>query len=97
MIIRVVKMTFRPEEVDAFRLLFDERKSLIRGFEGCTHLELWQEAARPEVFFTYSWWQSEAHLDAYRASSFFDDTWALTRVKFAARPEAWTVKQLHKL
>ncbi|RYF82914.1 MAG: antibiotic biosynthesis monooxygenase, partial [Chitinophagaceae bacterium] len=38
MIIRIVKMIFRDEEVDAFKTLFDERKSLIRNFEGCMHL-----------------------------------------------------------
>jgi heme-degrading monooxygenase HmoA len=43
MIIRIVKMVFKEEEIDSFKLLFDERKSLIRNFEGCTHLELWQD------------------------------------------------------
>lgn len=97
MIIRVVKMVFRQEEVDAFKSLFEERKSLIRGFEGCTHLELWQDKGQPQVFFTYSWWDSEAHLNHYRSSRFFDDTWALTKQKFAAKPEAWTVNCLHSL
>ena len=97
MIIRIVKMEFRHEEIEAFRQLFEARKCLIRNFEGCTHLELWQDRNRPEVFFTYSWWDSEAHLDAYRASHFFDDTWKLTKDKFAAKPEAWSVEALHML
>jgi heme-degrading monooxygenase HmoA len=89
MIIRIVKMTFRPEEIEAFKTLFDQRKNLIRNFEGCTHLELWQDKAQPNIFFTYSYWDSEVHLEAYRTSHFFDDTWTLTKQKFAARPEAW--------
>jgi heme-degrading monooxygenase HmoA len=97
MIIRIVKMVFKEEEIDSFKLLFDERKSLIRNFEGCTHLELWQDKTHPSVFFTYSWWDSEAHLDQYRNSHFFDDTWTLTKQKFNARPEAWTVNSLHDL
>ncbi len=97
MIIRIVKMTFRPEEVPAFRRLFEERRHLIRGFEGCTRLELWQDRTTPSVFFTYSWWDSEEYLNAYRASHFFDDTWTLTKQKFAARPEAWTVEQVYSL
>jgi heme oxygenase (mycobilin-producing) len=92
MIIRIVKMVFREEEIEAFRQLFNERKALIRGFEGCTHLELWQDKTNPTIFFTYSWWDSEAHLDAYRTSHFFDDTWTLTKQKFAAKPEAWSVE-----
>lgn len=97
MIIRIVKMVFRTEEVDAFKQLFEERKSLIRNFEGCTHLELWQDKNHPQTFFTYSWWDTEAHLDHYRASDFFDDTWTLTKQKFAAKAEAWSVAAIHKL
>jgi heme-degrading monooxygenase HmoA len=97
MIIRIVKMIFRTEEIEAFRILFDERKNLIRSFPGCTHLELWQDKNHPQTFFTYSWWDSEEHLDAYRDSHFFDDTWTLTKTKFAAKPEAWTVKKQHQL
>jgi len=93
MIIRVVKMHFREEEVENFARLFEERKSLIRNFEGCTHLELWQEKNNPALFFTYSWWDSEEHLDAYRRSHFFEETWTLTRAKFSAKAEAWTVEQ----
>lgn len=94
MITRIVKMVFREEEVGAFLRLFEERRSLIRNFEGCTHLELWRDKNHPQTFFTYSFWDSEAHLDAYRTSPFFEDTWQQTKVKFAARPEAWTVEQL---
>jgi heme oxygenase (mycobilin-producing) len=97
MITRIVKMTFREEEVEAFKVLFEERKAMIRNFEGCTHLQLWQDQHNPAVFFTYSLWDSEEHLDQYRASHFFDDTWSLTKQKFAARPEAWTVAPLHEL
>jgi len=93
MIIRIVKMVFRPEETEAFQNLFNERKSLIRNFEGCTHLELWQDKNEPNIFFTYSWWDTEEHLEQYRKSDFFDDTWTQTKKLFAAKPEAWTVQQ----
>ena len=97
MIIRVVKMVFNEDDVESFKNLFEERKSLIRNFEGCTHLELWQDKTHQNIFFTYSWWDSEEHLNTYRASHFFDDTWTTTKQKFAARPEAWSVEMLHSL
>jgi heme oxygenase (mycobilin-producing) len=97
MIIRIVKMVFKEEEIASFKALFAERKSLIRNFEGCTHLELWQDKLNPQIFFTYSWWDSEEHLNNYRTSHFFDDTWSLTKQKFASKPEAWTVQSLHQL
>lgn len=97
MIIRIVKMVFREDEVNSFKILFEERKHMIRNFEGCTHLELWQDKQNPQVFFTYSWWNTVEHLNNYRASHFFDDTWTITKQKFAAKPEAWTVQPLHQL
>ena len=93
MIIRIVKMTFRATEVPAFVALFEERKMLIRHFEGCRHLELWQDAQDPNIFFTYSHWDSEAHLNKYRFSELFKDTWFRTKALFSARAEAWSVQQ----
>ena len=93
MIVRVVKMNFREEEVSNFLVLFNERKVLIRSFEGCHHLELWQETGRNNVFFTYSIWESEQHLDHYRFSELFKDTWAKTKALFADKPQAWSVEQ----
>jgi len=97
MIVRIVKMTFRPEAVPGFLALFEERKEQIRHFEGCRHLELWQETGSETVFFTYSHWTSEAALDHYRFSAFFKDTWTRTRVLFADKAQAWSVSQRHVL
>ena len=66
---------------------------MIRSFDGCSHLELWQQAGTSNVFFTYSWWESEDHLNKYRFSELFKDTWAKTKALFAAKPEAWSVEQ----
>ncbi len=93
MILRIVKMTFREDETENFLALFNERKNLIRTFEGCSHLELWQQAGIPNVFFTYSMWESEQHLDHYRFSELFKDTWAKTKALFADKPQAWSVEQ----
>lgn len=91
MITRIVQMTFQPERINDFTTLFEERKQTIRGFRGCNHLELWQDSARDNIFFTYSIWDSEADLDHYRFSEFFKDTWGKTKVLFADKPQAWSV------
>jgi len=93
MIVRIVKMTFNADEVANFLVLFNERKSLIRNFDGCRHLELWQETGKENVFFTYSIWDSEEHLDHYRFSELFKDTWTKTKALFADKPQAWSVEQ----
>lgn len=91
MIIRIVQMTFKTDEVPNFLALFEERKERIRSFEGCHHLELWQGENDANVFFTYSIWDSEEHLNHYRFSELFKDTWAKTKVLFDAKPKAWSV------
>jgi quinol monooxygenase YgiN len=93
MLIRVVRMTFRPAEVDTFLNLFRTSRPLIRAFPGCQHLELWQDADDPAVFCTYSHWEGEAALEAYRQSDLFRDTWAQARQLFAVRAQAFSVRQ----
>jgi quinol monooxygenase YgiN len=94
MLVRVVKMTFRDDAVDTFKALFESRKEQIRNFEGCTHLELWQDRMHHTIFFTYSHWIHADALDTYRNSAFFEDTWQQTKQLFAAKPEAWSVNQV---
>jgi quinol monooxygenase YgiN len=89
--IRVVKMEFAADKVSDFLSLFEERRTRIRNVAGCTHLELWRDKHNPTVFFTYSHWQDESYLDAYRHSDFFQETWQLTKALFVARPLAWSI------
>ena len=90
----MVKMTFRADAIETFKAFFEERKEKIRNFEGCTHLELWQDNKDGAIFFTYSHWQNETALSHYRNSAFFRDTWQLTKQMFASKAEAWSVDQL---
>lgn len=91
-ITRVVKMTFKEECIETFESIFEQRKQSIRSYNGCLHLELWQDRLHPNIFFTHSQWASSEHLDAYRHSPFFEETWKLTKVLFSDKPEAWTVE-----
>lgn len=92
MIKRIVRLTFRPDAVEAFlHDVFEPSKALIRAFPGCRHMELLQQVGQPNVLFTLSLWESEAALEAYRESELFRNTWARTKVGFAEKPEAWTV------
>lgn len=93
MIIRIVKMSFAPEHVHAFTVLFARQQQQIRHFPGCRHLELWRLHPDGPVFFTYSHWESADALEQYRRSALFAETWAATRVLFNGRPEAWSVEK----
>ncbi|GAA4382005.1 putative quinol monooxygenase [Hymenobacter koreensis] len=91
MIIRIVRMTFRPEDVPAFLRVFAASEDQIRQQPGCRHMELWQDAALPHVFCTHSHWDSAAHLDAYRRSALFGEVWPATKKLFAEPPLAFSV------
>ncbi|MBA3683204.1 MAG: antibiotic biosynthesis monooxygenase [Bacteroidetes bacterium] len=94
MIKRIVKMSFKPESIEVFKTIFETNWQFIKGFDGCEHVELLQDENNPSIFFTYSLWQSEEHLNTYRNSELFNNVWAGTKILFNAKPEAWTVKQL---
>lgn len=87
-------MTFRPEEVDRFLELFAGWEPRIRAFPGCRHLELLRGTDAPHVFFTYSRWDSEADLEAYRHSEVFATVWPTVKGLFAAPAEAWSTQRM---
>lgn len=97
MIVRIVKMSFQEDEIKNFLSLFHSKKQYIRGFEGCNFLELYQDKTNASIFFTYSYWDSENDLENYRHSALFKEVWAATKIKFNAKPEAWSLDQLVSL
>ncbi len=84
-------MTFAPQHVSDFLKLFERNKKQIGSFDGCIHLELWNDKENPNVFFTYSHWKDESYLEKYRNSDLFSTVWNENKNYFSAKPEAWTV------
>ncbi len=97
MIKRIVKLTFRKEEIENFKSIFRESKNKIVSNPGCHSVELLQSKKDKNIFFTYSIWTSEKDLDNYRHSDLFRNTWARTKVLFSEKPEAWTVESLGRV
>ena len=97
MFIRIVKLTIGEENISSFEKIFEETKQTIRNFNGCRFLELYQDRSDPRVFFTYSYWNTEDDLEAYRQSDFFKNVWGKTRELFVAKPEAWSVNKMASL
>lgn len=94
MIKRIVKMSFELDKIERFRSIYELNWHKIKGFDGCIHVELLQDNATPSIFFTYSYWKSEKHLNNYRDSILFKTVWASTKVLFNQKPEAWTLNVL---
>ena len=97
MIVRIVKMTFRNEEIENLKKVFENSKEKIRIFPGVLHLELLQDKEDPSVFCTYSHWASADDLENYRISPLFKETWAKTKPLFKSKAEAWSSERLHHL
>jgi len=91
MIVRIVKLSIKPSNVGQFKEMFKDRKDRIRNFPGRSHLKLLQGIDSENIFFTYSHWNSADDLENYRNSSFFKETWSITKGFFGDKPEAWSV------
>lgn len=97
MLIRVVRMTFRPEAVSAFLENFEANKNSIRNFPGCQYLELWEDHHSKNIFITYSHWESEEALNQYRDSELFKSVWSFTKALFSEKPQAFSSKKLQEV
>ncbi len=97
MFVRIVKLSFHPENIPAFLQNFEEIKEKIRNAPGNCLLELYQDKTNPSIFFTYSYWETEDDLENYRNSALFDEVWTFTKKLFNDKTEAWSVDKLVSL
>ena len=97
MFVRIVKLTFLEDKIEAFLTNFDAIKHQIRNFEGNEFLELYQDKQDSRIFFTYSYWKDEDALENYRKSALFNEVWDFTKKLFNDKPEAWSVDKLDSL
>lgn len=91
MISRIVKMTFIPEKVDDFIIVFNESKDFIRNFPGCIEMHLHRDLHRKNIFYTYSNWESENALNHYRNSTKFREIWSKTKANFQEKAETYSL------
>tara|TARA_R110002020_G_scaffold9795_1_gene38259 strand:- start:3 stop:302 length:300 start_codon:yes stop_codon:yes gene_type:complete len=97
MLIRIVRMTFKPEGVAEFLKNFHANKNSIRNSPGCRHLELWQDENDKNIFLTRSHWESEEHLNQYRDSELFKSVWSFTKQLFSEKPIAFSSKKIEEV
>ena len=90
-IIRIVRLSFEPKHIKTFLNIYNDKKSTILAFDGCRQLQLKQDFNQSNVYYTYSHWDSNLDLENYKASNFFEVTWAQTKLLFNDRPQAFTL------
>ena len=94
MVVRIVKMHFKPQEIESFLKIFNENKEAIRGFPGCSYMDLMRDTQSPNTLVTISHWQHTDDLEKYRHSPLFNSVWNRVKKLFSGRPEAFTVESL---
>lgn len=90
-------MSFEPSKVPIFLANFNSNKQKIRNVAGCRLLELYKDRMNENIFFSYSYWESEAQLNEYRNSALFKSIWKKTKVLFNQKPQAWSVDKIESL
>jgi len=93
MLTRIVRMHFRTEEVSNFLAIFKESHPKISKVVGVHQVDLYQDWQNPDVYYTYSIWDSEEHLNVYRDSTLFEGVWAATKALFAEKPKAYSLRK----
>ena len=94
MIKRIVKMEFENEYVNQFKSIFKDNKKIILSFNGCHSVELLNDINNKNIFFTFSIWESEQHLNNYRESETFKSIWFKTKPLFNNKAKAWSVEEI---
>ena len=92
MILRLVKMNFKEDETANFLAYFETIRSKIEDMPGIVNLKIYQDEKDANVIFTHSTWLNQRSLDAYRKSSLFAEVWPKTKLLFADKPMAWSLK-----
>ena len=86
MVIRLVSLKCKPEDVGAFRLFLHDSAPRVRDFSGCFSLQIVNDVADSTSFFTISTWRDVDALEAYRTSPLFNQVWP--RIKAFLREPA---------
>ena len=92
MLVRLVKLTFRSEEIAQFLVNFELHKAKLLNFKGCQFVELLRSNDDESVFFTHSHWDDEKALERYRKSELFNAIWSKTKPMFREKAEAWSLQ-----
>jgi heme-degrading monooxygenase HmoA len=91
--IRIVKLTLKPEHINDFLSHFETVKNDINSFPGCQGMKLLQGKKDENILFTYSQWATEDDLENYRKSDLFQSIWPTVKQWFESKAEAWSTHE----
>lgn len=92
MLVRIVKLHFQEDNVGDFLAFFETVKDKVNHFPGCKGMQLLRDVSDGNTFITYSHWESEEALNAYRYSDTFKLVWPTIKKWFEFSAEAWSLE-----
>jgi quinol monooxygenase YgiN len=90
MLVRIVQLHIKPENLEMFLSLYGGHQSKIGAFKGCHSLKLLQDVQNPNWVATLSEWESEEDLNHYRYSDFFKNLWTQVKPLFESPAKAFS-------
>ena len=93
MSIRIVRMHFTESGVEEFLEIFNQHRTAIRNFPGCSHLQLLKDPEDLLCYTTLSHWDQLQSLENYRKSELFGSVWGRVKTLFSERTQAFTLER----
>lgn len=94
MITRIVHLHIHVDRMEEALEILERNIASIRQMDGCSQVNLFRDTHRSGLLMSISVWQSEAHLNNYRHSAFFQDFWKQLKGTFAEPARAWSFEAL---
>lgn len=91
MLYRVVHMVFQEDKIKDFIHEFYKKQALIEANEGCHKVYLMEDTRNKNAMATWSLWETEEHLNAYRNSEMFAETWKTVKPMFSEKAKAYSL------
>lgn len=89
---RIVKLSISSSKHVTFEQFFGDKKEIILSFKGFKHVELLKSTGN--IFFTFSIWDDETSLNAYRNFIPFEKNWIKKIHFFSRKPEVWSLDKI---
>lgn len=90
MLHRIVRMVFDKDTKAQFTDIFYQKQPFIQAMDGCISVDLMNDERDEMAMATYSLWESEQYLEAYRHSELFIETWKEVKPLFSEKAKAWS-------
>jgi Uncharacterized enzyme involved in biosynthesis of extracellular polysaccharides len=93
MIVRIVHLHIKKDQLTAFIAFFETKRALIFRQPGCLFLSMLQGAEDEQAVTTYSHWENVEALNNYRHSPLFGEIWPYTKSVMDQPPVAQSFYQ----